>query len=114
MSGYPGDALEGARRDVRRSAAAAEGFMQSLSLSVSGSPAVPFLWARLPERRSSVRMARLLLRRSRILVAPGTAFGEVGQGYLRFSLTADPALYQQAVARVKSRLAGRLKAGEDE
>lgn len=49
----------------------------------------PFVWVPVPRRRDDVRLARRLLSRAGVLVAPGSAFGEGGEGYLRMSVAAD-------------------------
>jgi LL-diaminopimelate aminotransferase len=57
----------------------------------------PFYWAKLPGRRQSRRFCRLLYLRCGILAVPGIAFGENGEGYIRFSLTGRPDTYQMAL-----------------
>lgn len=58
----------------------------------------PFYWAKLPGRKQSRRFARHLFLRSGLILAPGIAFGENGEGYLRFSLTPAADQYQKAIA----------------
>lgn len=101
---YPGEGLKQARRHFNDSSAAANKLLELLELEKSGLDTVPFLWARIEGRRRSNSAASVLYRRSRILVAPGTGFGESGEGYLRFSLTASADSYQSAVGRVRRKL----------
>lgn len=58
----------------------------------------PFYWAKLPGRKQSRRFCRLLYLRCGILAVPGIAFGENGEGFIRFSLTTQPEVYEKAIA----------------
>lgn len=110
---YPSEPLKAARAHLSQTSAEAAGLMNLLNLDVSGFATTPFLWARIQSRRNATTAARLLYRRSRVLVAPGTSFGENGQGFLRFSLTAEPHAYTEATARIKRRMS-LLKEQEDQ
>ncbi|MCK5125694.1 MAG: pyridoxal phosphate-dependent aminotransferase [candidate division Zixibacteria bacterium] len=57
----------------------------------------PFYWTKLPGRKQSRRFCRLLYLRCGILAVPGIAFGENGEGFVRFSLTADTESYDKAI-----------------
>ncbi len=57
----------------------------------------PFYWAKLPGRKQSRGYCRQLYLKAGILAVPGLAFGENGEGYIRFSLTAEPEVYQKAI-----------------
>jgi LL-diaminopimelate aminotransferase len=61
---------------------------------------LPFCWLTLPRRFSSLGFARRLLRRTGLKIAPGTIFGEQGEGYARVSLLTDPAGMKQAASRL--------------
>jgi len=61
----------------------------------------PFYWAKLPGRKQSRRFCRLLYLKAGILAVPGLAFGENGEGYVRFSLTGDTDIYNKAIAATK-------------
>jgi aspartate/methionine/tyrosine aminotransferase len=101
---FPAPGIKKIRTLVQRSAAEAANLMSELALETSGAPTVPFLWTRIDRRRPATLIARLLYRRSRVLVVPGTSFGENGQGFLRFSLTAGPEVFTEAAGRVKRRI----------
>lgn len=58
----------------------------------------PFYWAKLPGRKQSLRFSRQLYLQCGILAVPGHAFGENGEGYLRFSLTSETSVYEKALA----------------
>lgn len=57
----------------------------------------PFYWVRLPGRKQSRRFCRRLYLRTGIQAVPGIAFGESGEGYIRFSLTGEKEIYQKAL-----------------
>lgn len=57
----------------------------------------PFYWAKLPGRKQSRRFCRVLYMKAGILAVPGVAFGENGEGFIRFSLTGKPEIYQKAL-----------------
>lgn len=59
-----------------------------------------FFWVPVPRRRNDERLARRLLSRGRVLIAPGTAFGEEGAGYLRISVGASPQHIRAAFQRM--------------
>ncbi|HKQ00449.1 MAG TPA: aminotransferase class I/II-fold pyridoxal phosphate-dependent enzyme [Actinomycetes bacterium] len=62
-----------------------------------------YAWVRIADRAPSARQFALeLLRRQRVAVAPGTAFGPAGEGWVRLSLAADT----DALVEGARRLAG--------
>ncbi|MEW6050733.1 MAG: aminotransferase class I/II-fold pyridoxal phosphate-dependent enzyme [Candidatus Zixiibacteriota bacterium] len=101
---YPNAAIKSVRQQCAQTSAEASRLLELLSLETVGGAAVPFIWCRIQRRAHAGTLARLLYRRYRILVAPGTSFGETGQGYIRMSLTRDAKTYGDAAARIKRRL----------
>jgi len=61
-----------------------------------------FLWAPLPPgyKKSAREFALELLNRTGVLVIPGTAFGEQGEGYVRIALVRDEHTLREAVQRI--------------
>ncbi len=112
MRQYPNESLKEVRDRIGRSEAEAIKLTDMLSLEKAGFDSTPFLWAKISGRKHARTQASVLYRRSRVLVAPGTAFGENGEGFLRFSLTATPEDYAAACERVKRKL-NLLKMGEE-
>jgi LL-diaminopimelate aminotransferase len=100
---FPSKALQSIRRNFTAGASAAIPLLEQLRLETVSPATVPFLWARINRRRNSVAFARMLLKRYHILVVPGTGFGDVGQGYVRLSLTAPRDRYTEAAARLSQR-----------
>ncbi|UCC45698.1 MAG: aminotransferase class I/II-fold pyridoxal phosphate-dependent enzyme [Candidatus Zixiibacteriota bacterium] len=103
VRGYPSDNLNMVRKEFRKRAADAERFLELLSLEKRSFDTIPFVWARIERRGSSVSAARALYRRYGILSTPGTAFGDGGQGYLRFSLTPGSDAFEEASSRIKKK-----------
>ncbi|MEW5795231.1 MAG: pyridoxal phosphate-dependent aminotransferase [Candidatus Zixiibacteriota bacterium] len=103
---YPCDALTRVRDRLTRASSEASQLMSLLRLERTVQSSVPFEWARIERRMPSTNLARTLLRRFRIVVAPGLAFGENGEGFLRFSLLAGSEAFAEACRRVRrSRIA---------
>lgn len=60
-----------------------------------------FLWAPIPRGyTSSIDFATDLLEKAGIIVIPGTAFGEMGEGYVRIALVKDEVLLDEVVQRI--------------
>jgi len=100
---FPNDLLKETRATIACNLAEGTRLLSMLGLEKVGFDTVPFIWAKIERRRQAATAAALLYRRNRILVVPGTAFGDSGEGFLRFSLTALPALYSSAVERLMRR-----------
>ncbi len=60
-----------------------------------------YVWAGIPEGNDSVGFATRLLEEAGISVAPGTAFGLLGEGYLRFSVGMNTDRVREAMERLK-------------
>ncbi|MFA5160301.1 MAG: aminotransferase class I/II-fold pyridoxal phosphate-dependent enzyme [Candidatus Omnitrophota bacterium] len=63
-----------------------------------------YVWTKLPEAYralSSMEFTELFMRQTGIAVAPGTGFGEYGEGYVRFALVVDDAKIARALERIK-------------
>lgn len=109
---FPAEGLQAVRKHLARSAAEATKLMNLLALEKSNHDTIPFLWTKIEGRRQSTNHANLLYHRSRILTAPGSAFGDGGEGFLRWSLTASAEDYQTALERIKKKQR-ILKLGEE-
>ena len=59
-----------------------------------------FVWAQLPEGKSSEEMVDELLYEKNIFIAPGTIFGTKGEGYIRFSLCIAEEQIKEAITRI--------------
>jgi aspartate/methionine/tyrosine aminotransferase len=59
-----------------------------------------YLMARVDTGESSLDLALRLLREAKVGVAPGTAFGSDGEGFIRICFAISPELAREAVARL--------------
>ncbi|MGB2706464.1 MAG: LL-diaminopimelate aminotransferase [Candidatus Omnitrophota bacterium] len=63
-----------------------------------------YVWARIPDKYSaltSMEFVSLLIKETGVVIAPGTGFGEYGEGYVRFALVEDANRLKEAVKRIK-------------
>jgi alanine-synthesizing transaminase len=71
---------------------------------VPAPPASMFAWAKLPaeyEAAGSMLFSKLLIEEAGVAVAPGIAFGEYGEGYVRIGLVENEHRIRQAARNVK-------------
>ncbi|MHA1151852.1 MAG: LL-diaminopimelate aminotransferase [Alphaproteobacteria bacterium] len=90
-----------ARRDVLVDGLNAAGWPVSLP------EATMFVWAPLPPAMAeigSLAFSKLLLKQSKVAVAPGIGFGEYGDGFVRFGLVENRQRIRQALRNIKTLL----------
>jgi LL-diaminopimelate aminotransferase len=75
--------------------------LATLGWDVVKPEATMYLWVPCPPEFSAADFAFLLLQKTGIVVTPGTAFGEGGEGYVRISLIAECDRLGEAVARLE-------------
>ncbi len=63
-----------------------------------------YLWAPAPQGISSIAFATMLFEKARVVVAAGTAYGQYGEGFVRFSLTVPDDRLQEAMQRLRAAL----------
>ena len=63
-----------------------------------------YLWVPTLNGKSSAELATELFEEAHIVVAPGSAYGKFGEGYIRFSLTVADDRLEEAMARLKRAL----------
>ncbi|MFY8140636.1 MAG: aminotransferase class I/II-fold pyridoxal phosphate-dependent enzyme, partial [Caulobacter sp.] len=82
--------------------------MKRAGWDIPAPPASMFAWAKLPEQyreAGSMLFSRLLVEEAGVAVAPGTGFGEYGEGYVRIGLVENEHRIRQAARNVKKFLA---------
>jgi LL-diaminopimelate aminotransferase len=84
-----------ARRDLLVEAIRATG------LEVEPPKATFYIWASVPKDYTSAQFAAHLMEKSGIVATPGVGFGDAGEGYIRFSLTAGDDRLREAANRLK-------------
>lgn len=75
--------------------------LATLGWDVVKPEATMYLWVPCPEGMSASDFAFLLLEKTGVVVTPGTAFGEGGEGYVRISLIAECDRLGEAIERLK-------------
>ena len=77
---------------------------EKLGWAVERPKASMFIWTRLPEKFAhftSMEFCEKLLLQTGLALTPGSAFGENGEGFVRFSLIHDEEKMEEAIARLK-------------
>ena len=86
------------RRDLVVSA------FQEVGISVDPPLGSIYVWLPVPGGRTSAEFATELLEEAAVVVAPGTGYGALGEGYVRISLTVSDPRLQEAMDRIRRRL----------
>ncbi|MFH1594214.1 MAG: LL-diaminopimelate aminotransferase [Candidatus Omnitrophota bacterium] len=80
------------------------GGLAKIGWQVPSPKATFYIWARIPDKYSaltSMEFVALLIRETGVALAPGTGFGEYGEGYVRFALVEETRRINEAVKRIK-------------
>ncbi len=86
----------------RRNRALSEG-LTSIGWNVPLSQGTMFSWAHIPEGfESSDAFVMELMEKTGLIVTPGSSFGSLGEGFVRFALILDVDTINEAVASVKA------------
>ncbi|MBU0571617.1 MAG: LL-diaminopimelate aminotransferase [Candidatus Omnitrophica bacterium] len=91
-------ALYKRRRDVLVDA------LKKIGWDVPKPKATFYIWARIPDKYSaltSMEFVSLLIKEAGVAIAPGTGFGEYGEGYVRFALVEEEDRLIEAAKRIK-------------
>ena len=67
-----------------------------------------YIWAKVPTRQSSLEFTKDLLKHTGVVVIPGNAFGEWGEGFIRIALVQSEERLIEAVNRIREWLKGDL------
>jgi len=81
--------------------------LAGMGLRVRPPKASLYLWARLPEGRTSLEFASRLLDDIGVVVTPGIGYGPHGEGYVRLSLTVPDEQMEDGLRRLAGWKAGR-------
>ena len=63
-----------------------------------------YIWAPVPDGYTSSSFAEHVLEEAAVVVSPGSAFGQSGEGFFRISLTVPDDRLEEAVGRIESAL----------
>lgn len=75
--------------------------LNELGWEVEPSEATMYLWVKVPTAMSSTDFALEVFRTTAVVLTPGSAFGEAGEGYLRISLIVDHDRLGEVLRRFK-------------
>lgn len=76
------------------------GALEKAGWSIPSPKATMFVWAAVPNGWTSREFAFALLEKAGVVVVPGSAFGEEGEGYVRIALVQPPEILLEAVAAI--------------
>jgi LL-diaminopimelate aminotransferase len=74
--------------------------LKKIGMHVIKPQATFYIWARIPSQSDSMGFVKHLLNKAEVLATPGNGFGDAGEGYVRFALTASVKRIQEAVERI--------------
>ena len=75
--------------------------LEELGWSIPPSKATMYLWIKTPVGQGSTEFALDVLQKTGVVITPGNAFGEAGEGYVRISLIADCDRLGEVLSRFK-------------
>ncbi|WP_017755353.1 LL-diaminopimelate aminotransferase [Calidifontibacillus oryziterrae] len=75
--------------------------LREIGWDVARPPATMFVWAEIPAGYSSKQFAYDLIEKAGVVVTPGSAFGEAGEGFVRIALVQSEDVLKEAVRRIK-------------
>jgi len=101
----PQDHVEEMRATYQKRRDTVVSALQEVGLLVEPPLGSIYVWAPTPDGQSSEEFAQGLLDEAAVVVSPGTGFGRHGQGYVRISLTVSDDRLEEAMGRIRRRLA---------
>ena len=96
----PQDHLDELRATYQRRRDLVVGTLNELGWSLKPPLGSCYVWAPVPEGETSVGFADRLLDGVGVFVAPGNGYGDLGEGYVRFSLTVPDDRLSEAMERI--------------
>lgn len=92
-------ALYAARRNIALNA------LEEMGMGIPSPLSTFYIWFRTPRGMSSSEASRFFVEEAHVVVAPGSSYGEVGEGWLRASLTCPTDRLIEAFDRMKAAMA---------
>ncbi len=78
--------------------------LSTLNWKIPASKGTFYLWAPVPEGFTSAQFCEYIFEKCAIVLAPGSAYGQYGEGYVRFSLTVKEEQLDEAIERMLQHL----------
>ena len=79
----------------------AKNMLDEMGISYFDSPYTIYVWSKVPAGFTSQSFAKMILDVADVVVTPGSAFGNSGEGYFRISLTIADQRLTEALQRIK-------------
>lgn len=76
--------------------------LNSIGWKLDHTKATFYVWTPVPKGYTSASFCETLLEKCGVLVVPGSGYGESGEGYVRFCITADESRIKEAISRIKA------------
>lgn len=98
----PQEAVKEQCREYERRNKALCGGLRSIGWNVPDSKGTMFVWAPLPEGyENSAAFTLELMEKTGMIVTPGSAFGDLGEGYVRMALVLPVPVIEEAVEKIR-------------
>lgn len=78
--------------------------LKNIGIDIEKPKGTFYIWAPVPHGYTSAQFAEMLLEQTGVIVSPGNAYGNYGEGYFRISLTISEARLIEALERMKKYL----------
>jgi LL-diaminopimelate aminotransferase len=82
------------------------GALKEIGVDVEPPKGTIYVWAPVPDGYTSASYCELVLEESGVVISPGGAYGQSGEGWFRISLTVPDDRLSEAVERMRSSLGG--------
>jgi LL-diaminopimelate aminotransferase len=82
------------------------GALKEIGVDVTPPKGTIYVWAPVPDGHTSASYCELVLEESGVVISPGGAYGQSGEGWFRISLTVPDERLSEAVERMRASLGG--------
>jgi LL-diaminopimelate aminotransferase len=82
------------------------GALSEIGVDVTPPKGTIYVWAPVPDGHTSASYCELVLEESGVVISPGGAYGQSGEGWFRISLTVPDERLSEAVERMRTSLGG--------
>jgi LL-diaminopimelate aminotransferase len=94
--------LSGIRKTYQKRRDTLYSGLKKLGMQLIKPEATFYIWAKVPSHFDSAGFVAHMLNKAGVLATPGNGFGEAGEGYVRFALTASEDRIKEAIERIES------------
>jgi LL-diaminopimelate aminotransferase len=105
----PQDCVDAMRAIYQRRRDLLVGGLNAAGWNVPRPKATCYVWAPVPDGNGSAAVAEALLHDAGVLATPGSAYGQHGEGYVRFSLTVQGQRQEERIVEAVARIKGKVR-----